>query len=332
VDAHATRRAIRDQRATGKGHDAQLLPRPTARRHGPRALGIGLAIALHLVELHGCSIHAESAGPDRGSRFRILLPGVALGLGRPEHRLPEPAEAVAAPGDSPDLTGIKILVVEDQQDARDLLTEIIRGAGAEIAEARSVAGAHSFQIFRPDVLVSDIAMPDEDGYSLLRRVRQWPPEEGGLTPAIAVTAYAREEDRIRSVSAGFQLHLPKPFEPVELTTAIWNLVRRRTGLELVELPLAPGGPSFRILLVEDDPDLRDGLRELLEAWGHSVDVATNGPQGIERAIDRRPRVALIDIGLPGLDGYEVAQRIRSHTGTGNITLVALTVYSGPEDL
>jgi CheY-like chemotaxis protein len=299
-------------------------------------LGIGLAIARHLVELHGGSIQAESAGPDRGSRFRILLPGVALGLGPFERKPPEPAVLVESVSASHDLSGVKILVVEDQQDARDLMSEIVREAGAEISEARSVAEAlKAFRVFRPDVLVSDIAMPDEDGYSLLRRVRQWPPEEGGLTPAIAVTAYAREEDRIRSVSAGFQIHLPKPFEPAELTTAIWRLVHHTPGVEPAgapSSPLEPESPMSRVLLIEDDPDLRDGLRELLEAWGHSVDVAANGPQGIACAIDRRPRIALIDIGLPGLDGYEVAQRIRRQVSKSDILLVALTGYAGTDDL
>jgi CheY-like chemotaxis protein len=296
-------------------------------------LGIGLAIARHLVELHGGSIHAESAGPGQGSRLHLLLPAVALGLGPLERRSTEPAEPAEAVGASPDLSGIRILVVEDQQDARDLVAEIVREAGAEIAEARSVAEAlKAFQIFRPDVLVSDIAMPDEDGYSLIRRVRQWPPEEGGLTPAIAVTAYAREEDRIRSLSAGFQMHLPKPFEPAELTNAIWRLVRQRPVIEPAAAPSQAEDLTSRILLIEDDADLRDGLRELLEGWGHSVDVAADGPQGIECAIDRHPRMALIDIGLPGLDGYEVAQRIRSRIGKGDIVLVALTGYAGSDDL
>jgi CheY-like chemotaxis protein len=189
-------------------------------------LGIGLAIARHLAELHGGSIQAESDGPDRGSRFWVLLPAVTLSLEEHERRPAEPVEAQGGVGElSPDLSGVRILIVEDQRDARDLIVEVLRAAGGEVAEARSVAEAlQVLPIFRPDVLISDIAMPDEDGYSLVRRIRQRPAHDGGHTPAIAVSAYAREEDRLRSVSAGFQLHLPKPFDPAELKRAIRRLV------------------------------------------------------------------------------------------------------------
>lgn len=308
----------------------------TTRSQG--GLGIGLAIARHLVELHGGSISAESEGPDRGARFVVLLPSVAVGLKSVDDRLPSPAPAEAARDhEPPDLSGIRVLVVEDQPDARELLSEILGSAGAEVAAVGSAAEAlDRFESSLPDMLVSDIGMPEEDGNSMIRRIRLRAPERGGLIPAIAVSAYAREEDRIRSLSAGFQMHLPKPFEPADLTSAIQQLARRPTGLRLSETPPHPDtGPAAqnpsRILIVEDDADSREGLRELLEAWGYTVDVAESGPQGIERAIGNRPAIVLIDIGLPSLDGYGVAQRLRTHLGKDDIFLVALTGRVGPDD-
>ena len=194
------------------------------RTHG--GLGIGLAIARHLTELHGGSVSAESAGPGLGSTFRVRLPAQALRLEEAEEppreasRPPEPSE-----GRLQSLAGIRVLVVEDQQDNRDLIAEVLRSAGAEVVEAGSVREAlTALRVFRPHALVSDIAMPGEDGYSLVRRIRQWPAEEGGATAAIAVSAYAREEDRARALAAGFHDHLPKPFEPQALTTAVLRLV------------------------------------------------------------------------------------------------------------
>jgi CheY-like chemotaxis protein len=315
----------------------------TTRAQG--GLGIGLAIARHLVELHGGSISAESAGSGRGSRFRVMLPAVAIGLGLGERK--EPGIVVAA-GDASqclaDLDGVRILLVEDEKDSRDLIAEILRGAGGDVKAVASAREAlEEIPVYRPEILISDIGMPDEDGYSLIRRIRDRSPEEGGLIPAIAVSAYAREEDRIRSLSAGFQMHVAKPFEPLDLTAAIGRLARRsprgvsadpatRASSRQKEPSPASAPPeasSPRILIIEDDRDSREGLRELLEASGHVVDVADSGLTGIECALDRSPTVALIDIGLPDVDGYEVAQRLRRHLGKEEIFLVALTGHVGP---
>jgi CheY-like chemotaxis protein len=126
-----------------------------------------------------------------------------------------------------DLRGVRVLVVEDEPDSREVIAATLEQYKAEaIAVASAKAGLAALEHFQPDVLVSDIAMPGEDGYSLLERVRFLPPERGGQIPAIALTAYAREEDRQQAFCAGFQQHLSKPIEPAQLATAILNLVRQ----------------------------------------------------------------------------------------------------------
>lgn len=247
-----------------------------------------------------------------------------------------------------DLTGLRVLLVEDERDGRELLTETVRAAGAETLAAESAREAfESLARFRPDVLVSDVAMPVEDGYSLVRRLRRLAPEDGGRIPAIAVSAYAREEDRIRALAAGFQQHIAKPLDPAELIGAIAHLARRGRNSSLaagVPREDSPDGPPaastaggngrptpVRVLVIEDDGDAREGLRSLLEVWGHEVDVAEDGARGIEKALANRPDVALIDVGLPGMDGYEVAVRLAEALGDHSIFLVALTGYASPED-
>ena len=198
----------------------------TTRSHG--GLGIGLAIARHLTELHGGSIAAESPGPGLGSRFRVLLPSVALGVERVVRREPEVLSCPVG-REHRSLAGVKVLLVEDQWDSRDLMAEVLRAAGCEVVAAGSVPEAmEALPGACPDILVSDIGMPGEDGYALLRRIRQGDDAAFRAIPALAVSAYAREEDRIRSLSAGFHMHLAKPFEPGDLTAAVSRLVHRDT--------------------------------------------------------------------------------------------------------
>jgi len=169
---------------------------------------------------------------------------------------------------------------------------------------------------------------------LLRRIRQAPEAWLRRLPALAVSAYAREEDRIRSLAVGFQMHITKPFEPLDLTSAVGHLVPRYNAASENDGSGAVPDHSEppRVLIVEDDADLRFGLHQLLESAGYGVDVAENGLEGVERAIERRPRIALIDLGLPRLDGCGVAERIRKFLPRGEIVLVALTGRSSPDDL
>ncbi|MCA1580221.1 MAG: response regulator [Acidobacteria bacterium] len=330
---------------TGRGISQEFLPRvferfrqadsTTTRTQG--GLGIGLAIARHLLELHGGTISAHSDGDGAGSRFNVVLPRVALGIHNAEARgSGETPPVRTSPEEIGDIRGLSILVVEDEADGRELLVELLGAAGARVTEADSVRAA--LEIFAntpPDLLVSDIGMPGEDGYALMRAVRALPVESGGAVPALAVTAYAREEDRLRALSSGFQGHVAKPIDPDELVRQIarvWKTAAARRSTD----PKAPGREQptavdnralMRVLVVEDDLDSREGLKNLLEIWGHAVDVAGTGKDGIEQAILHRPRVALIDIGLPELDGYQVAQRIREALGSSDIFLVAITGYA-----
>jgi signal transduction histidine kinase/CheY-like chemotaxis protein len=196
----------------------------TTRSHG--GLGLGLAVVRHLVEQHGGTVEAKSAGEQQGATFMVNLPITALSARakkgqNKEEELPPPDEQSEYSGQ---LDGVRVLVVDDQPDARELLSIVLKYAGAEVMVASSAAEAvETIKRGRFHVLVSDIGMPEEDGFMLIGRVRSLPLEEGGKIPAIALTAYATEEDRQRSLAAGFEDHVIKPVEPSELVAIVANL-------------------------------------------------------------------------------------------------------------
>jgi len=219
---------------SGIGIDEDFLPHvferfrqgdsSSTRPHG--GLGLGLALVRHLVELHGGSVHAVSPGRDQGSIFTVKLPVMGTA------RLPAP-EGAAVPEGAPlaalaeSLSGVNVLLVDDEADARELFKAVLEGSGAHVTAVGSGAEAFSsFTASPPDVVVSDIEMPEENGYDLIRRLRGLPPERGGRTPAAALTAYARAEDRMRALRAGFQLHVSKPVQPAELVAVVADLARR----------------------------------------------------------------------------------------------------------
>jgi signal transduction histidine kinase/CheY-like chemotaxis protein len=218
---------------TGRGVAPELLPfvfdrfrqDSASARHG---LGIGLALVRHLVELHGGTVAAESPGPDQGATFTVRLPLLVHPEPSGEDERLHPAAfrgAVAPPAVS--LAGVRLLVVDDERDTLDLFSSVLRITGAEVRGASGAEPAFGvFEAWRPHVLISDIGMPGEDGFSLIRRIRALPPERGGRVPAVAVTAYGGVDDRIRILSAGFQMHVPKPVEPAELVAVVANLVGR----------------------------------------------------------------------------------------------------------
>jgi PAS domain S-box-containing protein len=221
---------------TGEGIDPEFLPyvfdrfrqadASTTRKKG--GLGLGLAIVRHLVELHGGTVNADSEGRGRGATFTVTIPVADTQAGEPEGSRPARAESSPTFADCPQsLAALRVLVVDDEPDTLDFLVAVLKGCGAEVTTASSAAEA--FRLMRevkPDVLVSDIGMPDEDGYALIRKVRRLEDDKGGRTPAIALTAYAREADRREAIRAGFQTHMTKPVEPSELVEVIASLAGR----------------------------------------------------------------------------------------------------------
>jgi signal transduction histidine kinase/ActR/RegA family two-component response regulator len=192
----------------------------TTRRHG--GLGLGLSIVRQIVHAHGGSISAESDGLGLGATFTVELPLESPVL-RPSTPPIEPHHARPA-ALTLSLGGLKVLVVEDEEDSRELLVQAMAVRGAEVASAGSVVEAvREFERFNPDVLVSDIAMPDADGYDLIRHVRELPADRGGLTPAVAVTAHAQRSALEQALTAGFQRYVPKPVDVDELVATIAEL-------------------------------------------------------------------------------------------------------------
>jgi signal transduction histidine kinase/CheY-like chemotaxis protein len=218
---------------SGKGIAPELLPLVFERfRQGDSSttrttggLGLGLAISKSIVELHGGTIVAHSLGKDLGASFLVSLPIASL---RPTPTTPRPAARIdpARWVCPPELAGLRVLVVDDDDDGREVISMVLEECGAIVASAGSAEAAFaSFARDRPDVILSDIGMPGEDGYSFIRRIRALDTGHGGSTPAASLTAYTTPEDRRRALNAGFNLHVAKPVEPAELLAVIASLGR-----------------------------------------------------------------------------------------------------------
>jgi PAS domain S-box-containing protein len=231
--ASTARLAVAD---TGEGIAAEFLPYvfdrfrqaegSISRKQG--GLGLGLAVVRHLVELHGGTIIAESEGLENGSIFTVDLPLAQerRDPARAEERRREIERRRSRSG-AVRLDGVHVLVVEDDDDSRKLLGTILKRYGARVTSTKSAAeGLNVFSRDVPDVLISDIGMPDEDGYEFIKKLRALPPEKGGRTPAIALTGYASRKDKERALTAGYQQHIAKPIEQTDMIAAIAALVGR----------------------------------------------------------------------------------------------------------
>jgi len=221
---------------TGQGISSDFLPyvfdrfrqadATSTRRHG--GLGLGLAIVRHLVEMHGGSVRADSPGEGAGATFTVELPLMIVHADRRESRgVHSVSGGDASISDQRLLDGLRVLVVDDEPDTLAMLRVMVGGMKAEVRCCASAGEAlQILEEWKPDVLVSDIEMPGEDGYQLIRKVRERDAASSGQIPAVALTAYARTEDRVRALSAGYQMHLAKPFEPAELAAVIASLAGR----------------------------------------------------------------------------------------------------------
>jgi CheY-like chemotaxis protein len=193
-------------------------------------LGLGLAIVRHLVELHGGEVHAESEGENKGATFTVILPVANETQISPAKDSDNGFNLNLTTGElrsNTDLTGLRLLLVDDEPDTLEVLRTALTEFGATVRTAVSSADAlETFLVWKPNVLVSDLAMPHEDGFSLIRKIRGLQPEQGNDVPAIALTAYAREEDRLRALDAGFQTHIPKPTVPDELAAEVKKLTNQ----------------------------------------------------------------------------------------------------------
>jgi CheY-like chemotaxis protein len=199
-------------------------------KHG--GLGLGLAIVRHLVEMHGGTVQAHSDGRGFGATFTVRLPLastysaklslISSQLSAASYSEAEAADALLL------LRGLRILIVDDDADSLDMLKAVFERYEADVSVAPAADEALAILLRRkPDLVISDIAMPEADGYSLIRKIRSLQPEQGGSVPAIALTAYARPEDASLALSAGFQKHLAKPINPPELLSAVTEILRAR---------------------------------------------------------------------------------------------------------
>jgi len=217
---------------TGQGIDPQFLPHvfdrfrqadsSTTRNFG--GLGLGLGIVRHLVELHGGTVSAESEGVGKGAKFSATFP--LLSDRAEQVMVGQGVETTSMEAKA--LEGLRVLLVDDEPEARQILNLVIGRAGAEVRSCSSASeGLANLVEWCPNVILSDIAMPDEDGYTFIRKVRALPREQGGATPAAALTAYARDEDRMEAFGAGYQMHISKPIAPSQLITMVARLAGRK---------------------------------------------------------------------------------------------------------
>jgi PAS domain S-box-containing protein len=225
---------------TGEGIAPEFLPHvferfrqgdsSNTRSHG--GLGLGLAVVHHLVELHGGTVDVRSAGVGQGARFTVTLPVLDPSRLPPAGPAPEAlaSDATAVVPEAPDLTDVRVLIVDDGEDVREMVTAVLGQCGATVrAVATAGEALRALAEFAPHVLVVEIEMHGETGFSLIQRVRALPVGRGGQVPAAALSVYGRTDDRVQALLAGFQIHMQKPVQPAELIAVVASLAARRRG-------------------------------------------------------------------------------------------------------
>jgi PAS domain S-box-containing protein len=223
---------------TGEGISADVLPHvferfrqgdsSNTRSHG--GLGLGLAVVRHLVELHGGTIEARSEGEGRGAAFTVVLPVIDPAQLSPAVPVAGAAQTASVVAEAPDLGGVRVLVVDDGEDVREVVSAVLAQRGAEVQAVGTPAEAlEAMARFAPHVLVSEVEMRGETGFSFIQKVRALPADHGGMVPAAALSAYGRTDDRVQALLAGFQIHVPKPVQPTELVAVVASLAGRTPG-------------------------------------------------------------------------------------------------------
>jgi CheY-like chemotaxis protein len=223
---------------TGQGIKPEFLPHVfdpfrqadagTARQHS--GLGLGLAIVRHLVELHGGRVTADSPGEGKGATFIVRLPMRIIHKEKDGDERVHPTAPTQAPvivGERPNLSGVKVLLIDDELDTRILLRAVLEQCNAEVRDVGTAKdGLQIAREWVPSIVVSDIGMPSDDGYDFIRKFRDSEAERNARTPAVALTAYARAEDRVRALTAGYQVHIAKPIDPLEFALVVAGQVLR----------------------------------------------------------------------------------------------------------
>jgi CheY-like chemotaxis protein/anti-sigma regulatory factor (Ser/Thr protein kinase) len=341
----------------------------TSRTHA--GLGLGLSIVKNLVELHGGSVSAHSEGENRGAAFTVKLPVAPIVDESGAGNDPPPAADLASvrppPGGPQAFHGLKVLVVDDDPDACILAQRVLEDCGAKVATANSADEAlDMFGSFSPDLIISDISMPGKDGYQFIQEVRERETGQPSSTPAAALTALTRPEDRARAVLSGYQAHLSKPLTAAELISVVGTLTGRvrdsrrampapgtptsgRTdsarpaedaapgaGTATAAMPEPDEGIAARLLVVEDNLDVAEMLRAFLEEQGYEVSTVQSISHALEVFESQPFDLVISDVGLPDGSGISLIRQLKARrpvqaialSGHASETLVTLCKRAG----
>jgi light-regulated signal transduction histidine kinase (bacteriophytochrome)/CheY-like chemotaxis protein len=312
-----------------------------------QGLGLGLSIVRHLVELHGGHVTVTSEGEGKGATFCVRLPLAPIRSDTAVSSAPPTSLAPSAPLEqTTELKGLRILVVDDEPDAREMIATLLESRGVEVTTAASAVRALEIvPRLRPDILISDIGMPEHDGYELLQRVRALPPERGGRTAAVALTAFARTQDRSRAFLAGFDMYLPKPVDTAELLALLVSLAHRlsasegeaeRSGAQRAVRASVPPVPSLlsgmKVLLVQNASPERERFMRALAAAGATVDVTDTAERAVEAYRAGAPDVFVCDLTTPERDGFALLRELRfAGASSSSLATIALTSQGSSDD-